>query len=105
MPNAAMGSGGSQVQSLTGSGSNCAFPIMTSTDICSSKVTIEGKGAVRVGDKVSVHASLGCLPDISTLTVGSSKVTVEGLPVGRVGDLYTSDNIIITGSSQVIIGG
>lgn len=105
MADAAMGSGSSQVQSLTGSGSNCAFPIMTSTDLCSSQVTIEGKGAVRVGDKVAAHARLGCLPDVSTLTIGSSKVTVEGLPVGRVGDLYTSDNIIITGSSKVSIGG
>jgi uncharacterized Zn-binding protein involved in type VI secretion len=32
-------------------------------------------------------------------------VFINGFPAGRIGDLYTLDNIIISGSTNVFIGG
>lgn len=39
------------------------------------------------------------------LTTGSSTVFVNGKGIGRIGDQYTSDNTIISGSSNVFAGG
>lgn len=93
------------VLSLTGSGDECRFPTITSTNECSDKVTVGGFGVVTEGDMVNPHSKASdCSTDTSVLTTFSSKVTIGGKGVGRIGDKYTSDNIIISGSSKVFIG-
>ena len=104
MPAIALGEGQSQVFSKTGTGNNCNFSVITTTDESSSKVTIGGFGVVREGDRVASHSASGCGVDTSVITSYSSKVSVEGRGVARIGDEYTSDNIIISGSSKVFIG-
>ena len=104
MPPAARGSGGDSVFSKTGTGKNCAKPVTTATDACSSNVFFNGKGAVRIGDAVASHAASGCGPDGSTLTSSSGTVKVNGKGVARIGDQYTGDNTITSGSSNIFIG-
>lgn len=105
MPAAARSLGQDRVFSLTGVGRGCGRPMQTVTGAGSATVFINGFGAVRLGDLVGTHPRAGCLPDVSPLTTGSSTVFVNGMPVGRIGDQYTSDNIIISGSTNVFIGG
>lgn len=105
MPAAARGNLTDIVASLTGSGFNCASPLTTATDQCSSNVIVNGQGAVREGDKVAPHPAAGCGPDESVLTTFSSTVFINGKGAGRLGDQYTSDNTITSGSPNVFIGG
>lgn len=98
------------VNSLTGAGDGCAYPLTTTTgNIGSTNVLVNGSGVVREGDTVNPHLRAGCdsrpeYLDDSALTTFSSKVFVNGLGVGRVGDEYTSDNIITSGSTNVFGG-
>lgn len=101
MPAAARGDMTDTVHSASGTGYNCAFPLDTVTNVGSTNVRINGKGAVKIGDLVYPHPYLGCGPDTSTLTTGSSKVRVNGQPAARLGDYYTPDNQITTGSPNV----
>lgn len=105
MAAAARGDGADVVASLTGNGNNCAFPLTTSTDECSTDTFINGIGAVRIGDMVALHNKAGCVPDTSTLSTSSSTVNINGRGAGRIGDQYTADNTITSGSSTVFIGG
>ena len=102
---AARGFGGDRVFSLTGVGRQCRSPMVTTTGLGSATVFINGFGAVRLGDPVGIHPTIGCGPDPSVLTTGSSSVFINGFPAGRIGDAYTADNIIISGSTNVFIGG
>lgn len=101
MAAAARGDMTDSVHSLTGTGEDCAFPIDTVTNVGSSNVRINGKGAVKIGDLVYPHPYYGCGPDTSTLSTGSSKVRVNGQPAARIGDYYTPDNQITSGSPNV----
>lgn len=103
MPAIVTGNNTCQVQSPDGTGSNCAFPMVTSTDECSSKVFVGGFGVVCQGDKVAPHNKTNCIPDVSVLTTYSSKVFVGGKGVARIGDAY-GNNIILTGSGYVFSG-
>lgn len=95
-----------KVLSKTGSGDDCKYPKNTTTGTDSSdKVFIQGFGAVVAGDRVGPHSKRDCVPDTSVLTTYSSKVFVGGKGVGRIGDKYTDDNIIVSGSDKVFIGG
>lgn len=105
MAAAARSSGQDRVFSRTGVGRGCGSPMQTVTGQGSLTVFINGIGVVRMGDLVGVHPRAGCLPDVSPLTTSSATVFVEGRGVGRIGDRYTSDNIIISGSTNVFIGG
>lgn len=105
MPAAARGDGRDTVFSKTGTGKKCASPVVTATDQCSTTVFINGKGAVRLGDKIAMHNKFNCVPDESTLSSGSSTVFINGKAAGRIGDEYTSDNTITSGSENVFIGG
>ena len=105
MAAAARSSGQDRVFSRTGVGRGCGSPMQTVTGPGSSTVLINGVGAIRIGDRVGVHPRAGCSTDISTLSSSSSTVFVEGRGVGRIGDEYTSDNVIISGSTNVFIGG
>jgi uncharacterized Zn-binding protein involved in type VI secretion len=93
-----------QVLSFTGSGKKCRFPIMTTTDECSTKVFIGGIGVVREDDRIAPHDKSGCVLDSSVVTSFSSNVYVEGKGLARIGDRYTSDNIIASGSPAVFAG-
>ena len=107
MPAAARGFVGDNVFSRTGFGRGCRSPMvpLPKTFLGSTSVFINGFGAVRLGDAPTPHPTIGCVPDPSLLTTGSSSVFINGFPAGRIGDLYTLDNIIISGSTNVFIGG
>jgi uncharacterized Zn-binding protein involved in type VI secretion len=105
MPAAARSSGQDDVFSKTGTGKFCSRPVQTVTNEGSENVLINGFGVVRQGDSVGSHAAGGCGPDLSVLTSFSSTVFINGKGVGRIGDEYTPDNIIISGSTNVFIGG
>ncbi len=105
MPGAARGNGADSVLSATGSGTNCMSPMTTATDKCSSNVLVNGIGIVRAGDQVAAHPAAGCGPDESVLTSFSSTVFINGRGAGRIGDEYTADNVITSGSGNVLIGG
>lgn len=108
MPELVTGNGTCEVLSPDGRLNNCAFPLITFTDECSDKVTVNGDGVVCEGDKVTPHLRRGCDPsplqlDDSELSTFSSKVTINGKGVARVGDMY-GDNEITQGVSKIICG-
>jgi uncharacterized Zn-binding protein involved in type VI secretion len=106
MPGAARAEQDSRVFSITGRGRKCAFPLRTTTGVLGSiKVFVNGSQAVKLGDLVGPHPQKGCGPDLSTLTTGSSKVFIEGVPMGKLGGRYTSDNVIVSSSRNVFVGG
>lgn len=104
MPAAARASGADRVYSFTGVGKKCARPVEVATGLATCEVYVNGSKAVRIDDNVGSHAAGGCGPDLSTLTTGSSSVFIGGKGIGRIGDEYTSDNVIISGSSTVFVG-
>lgn len=105
MPEAARGDGVDTVNSLTGSGFNCASPLVTATDVCSENVFVNGIGSVRKDDRIKAHPKPGCSTDTSVVTTYSSSVFINNKNAARKGDNYTSDNTISSGSSDVFIGG
>lgn len=105
MAAAARSSGLDRVFSKTGVGKNCGSPVETVTGLGSTTVLVNGVGIVRQGDTVGFHPAAGCSPDLSTLSMFSSNVLANGKGIGRIGDEYTQDNIILSGSSNVFIGG
>lgn len=100
---AVRGRGKDKVISKSGRGKKCAAPMRTSTSQCSPDVRVNGIGAVRDGDKVKMHNRKGCGPDISGAS-GKSKVVINGKNAVVIGGKYSSDNIITSGSSDVIFG-
>jgi uncharacterized Zn-binding protein involved in type VI secretion len=104
MPAAARASGSDRVLSRTGVGHNCANPVEVVTGEGSPNVFINGIAVVRQGDKVGPHNASGCGPDESALSTFSATVFVNGKGMGRIGDEYTSDNTIISGSTNVFAG-
>lgn len=101
MPGIVTGDNSCVVQSSTGSGDECKFPMTTSTGQCSSKVFVGGIGVVCEGDQVAPHPKRGCSTDSSVLTTFSSKVFIGGKGVAREGDNYTGDNVIMSSSTKV----
>ena len=94
-----------QVQSLTGNGAGCAFPLTTTTGTGTTNVFVNGHPIVIEGEAVQPHPRVGCvLVDQSTLSIFSAKVFVQGKGSARLGDQYTSDNTITTGSPNVFFG-
>lgn len=89
------------VFSQTGAGYQCRAPRLTKTGEGSPNVFINGFGVVRQDDKVAPHPRAGCSTDESVLTTFSSTVRANGKWIGRIGDEYTSDNVIISGSTNV----
>ncbi len=105
MPAVARAAGTDRVLSRTGSGTACGSPLQTTTGVNGSpNVFVNGIAVVRQSDVVGVHPAAGCSTDASTLSTYSSTVFVNGLGLGRIGDEYTSDNIIISGSTNVFAG-
>lgn len=104
MPPVARGSGTDIVFSKTGSGKDCPRPVTTSTAACSSTVFINNQGAVSQGDIVAAHNAAGCGPDTSVITSGSGTVFVNNKSLARISDMYSSDNVITSGSANVFAG-
>jgi len=71
----------------------------------SSTVLINGRPACRTGDMWMLHCAPtgGCHPGIAGM--GSSTVIIEGKNQSRVGDQVSCGSIIMTGSTNVLIGG
>ncbi len=105
MPAAARSNGVDAVFSASGTGKDCRFPVQTATGAGTCEVYINGYKAVRGDDQVALHAYYGCGPDTSTMTEGSGTVFIGGKKMARIGDNYGPDNIIISGSTNVFIGG
>ena len=67
----------------------------------SPNVFVNGTPVVREDDTVAAHLRGDGGTDTSVLTTFSPNVYANGLGLGRIGDEYTSDNIIISGSTNV----
>lgn len=107
MPKVARGNHVDSVASATGSSTNCAAALTTSTNECSPNVFSLGTGVVREGDKVTEHNKTGCTPESPGLSSYSPNVFANGKHLGRLGDNYAGDgsNTITSGSSTVFANG
>jgi len=107
MPGATRGNSVDSVLSATGSGTNCASPLVTSTDACSSNVFVNNTGVVRIGDSVTSHTKSGCGNEAPGLSSSSTNVFINSKGTGRLGDNYAGDgsNIITSSSSNVFVNG
>lgn len=84
---------------------DCAFPGVVPIVVGNlSNVFVNGLPVPVLTNPVPVHQVSGCAPDISVLTTASTSVFIGGLGAARIGDLY-GNNIIISGSPNVFIGG
>ncbi len=74
-------------------------------DSASDTVTINSRGAHRLGDSWDSHCcgDEGCHRGVTVS--GSSTVTINGRPAGRVGDVVSCGSQIGDGSPTVTIGG
>lgn len=70
----------------------------------SSNVIINGRLAMRQTDVFKTHCC-GKKCHIGQLASGSSTVYINGLQAGRIGDPVSCGDNVMTGSSNVIIGG
>lgn len=79
----------------------------TTTSAGSSTVFVDGIGACREGDVITVHTTKvgdSCVPHSASINVGSSSVFVDGMAIARLGDSADS-GAITSGSSTVFAGG
>ncbi|ODN41166.1 PAAR domain-containing protein [Piscirickettsia litoralis] len=83
------------------SGHGC-FPPQVATSAC-SKVFIEGKLAVRIGDSWSPH-TCGSNTHDAVSSVGSMKVMIEGKGVVRANDPLSCGSMAQSGATKVYIG-
>ena len=73
----------------------------------SSKVTIEGKGALSIAQHSHVpHANTLPPFDVHSgvVTVGSPKVFIEGSPAVRIGDPLSCGDTVASGAIKVVFG-
>jgi len=78
----------------------------TSTQAGSSSVFVDGIGACRLGDAITVHtipAGNACVPHTAVINAGSSSVFVDGIAIARNGDSADSGSIS-SGSGSVFAG-
>lgn len=104
MAAAARDAGTDSVDVPHGSGSNCASPSTSATDVGSGNVFVNGKGAVRKGDAMASHPNVGCSPHAPGLSAGSGTVKVNSKDFGRKGDTYGCGGEISSGSGNVFVG-
>jgi len=70
----------------------------------SRNVKINGRGALRLGDKFMPHCcGYTCHPGF--LAEGSGTVSINGIPAGRIQDSIMCGGSVATASSDVLIGG
>lgn len=72
----------------------------------SGDVTINGRGAARVGDSSTSHKKPGkrCPSHTASISAGSGTVRINGRAAARVGDPLSGCTSIASGSGDVIIG-
>lgn len=109
MPAVARSSSVDSVSSPDGTGNKCSLPTTQSTDEGVSKVYVQSKLAIHIGNKMIEHpGNNNCALHSPPLKTASAKVFCEGSGIARVGDIYGSedipDHIILTGSSKVFSG-
>lgn len=78
----------------------------TSTSQCSTSVFINGKGACRLGDTITIHnhkVGNSCVPHTKTITGSSSTVFVDGIAIAR--DTDSADAGSITSGSTDTFSG
>lgn len=70
----------------------------------SSNVLINGRGAMRVGDRFSSHCcpKRGC--HTGNLSSGGTTVLINNKAVGRIGDPVSCGSSVMTASDNVLIG-
>ena len=85
------------------SGHSCFPP--TKLIVGSNNVMTNKRPAARVGDAFIPHwcPNAGCHSPM--VAKGSSKVIINGRPAARLGDRDSCGGVIMTGSSNVLIGG
>lgn len=122
MSGAALDSGASTIQCTDGAkGTSCGpgkwlwdVPTIQPSLDGSINVKINGYGVVRIGDTMTAHPDgtiCTSTPVLHSPALSTSSTTVlaNGLGIGRIGDKYNSDghmdHNIITGSTNVFIGG
>ncbi len=87
-----------------GSGHACHFPPTPAIE-GSPDVFINGKPAFRVNDALASHGCPAHAPAHSrAAAVGSATVNINGQPAVRIGDAISCGGVMISGSSDVIIG-
>lgn len=99
-----------EVDSPTGTGTQCASPVKTKVDqVNSNQVFANGKLIVVKGNKIALHNKKGCTPDQSVLDKHSPNVFIGGKEIGRIGDEYATGtpeaNKITKGSENVFANG
>ena len=107
MPGLVRGDGQDEVNTVHPSigGSSCdGSPDTIYTDECSDSVFVGDYGVVRLGDKVQMHTFPGCDMHDPALVVASSDIIIEGKGAAREGDTYACGAMIMTSSSDVVIG-
>ena len=98
MASIARANGSDTVLSPDGTGKKCRFPLTVSTGPATqSRVFADGILVAAIGDLVSPHPRINCVPDEQTLSLASSRVFAMGKGVARIGDMY-GDNVITSGS-------
>jgi|688.fasta_scaffold00052_12 uncharacterized Zn-binding protein involved in type VI secretion len=78
----------------------------TTANQCSSDVIINGKGACRLGDTITIHnhkVGDSCVPHTASITSASSSVFVNGIAIARDTDSADSGSIS-SGSTDVFAG-
>ena len=78
----------------------------TTTNQCSTSVFINGKGACRIGDTITIHTHKvgdSCVPHTATITSASSTVFVDGIAIARDGDSADAGSIS-SGSTDTFSG-
>ncbi len=105
MPGVARGNGDDSVAVPHGSGVNCAFPMTSATDVCSSNVFINGTGVVRKNDAMAIHPAPGCAPHAPGLSTHSPNVFANTREIGDLGDEYGCGGVISSASIDVFANG
>lgn len=71
----------------------------------SENVSINGKGAGRVGDAYESHGCDTHSPHVGVIASGSSSVFINGKAAARIGDPISCGGTVAEGSGNVFIGG
>lgn len=78
----------------------------TTTNQCSEDVFVNGKGACRLGDTITIHTHKvgdSCVPHTATITGSSSTVFVDGIAIARNTDSADAGSIT-SGSTDTFSG-
>ena len=105
MPGVARGDGIDSVAVPHGTGLNCASPIVSATDDCSTNVFINGTGVVRKDDAMESHPNVGCVAHAPGLSTHSSNVYANNKKIGDLGDTYGCGGVISSASTNVFANG